>query len=123
MAEVLTPQQKVTLASAYSALLLHDGKHPVTAEKLQHIAKAAGIEIPNNWAHLFEVSLKGQDLSALLKKTIGGGGGGAAPVAGGSAPVAAGGKTTEAPKTEAPKEEEKVEEEQSIGGLFGSDDE
>jgi len=127
MAEVLTPQQKVQTATAYAALILQDGKQPITGDNIVKVGKAAGLEISTQWAHLFEVALKGFDLADLLGRVAGGGGGGA-PVAGGAVEasgVPSGGASKAEEKKEEKKEEkeEKEEEEQSIGGLFGSEEE
>ena len=114
----ISQSERLGLASAYAALILHEGQKEVSSGNLQSITKAAGIDLDNFWGGVFENVLKGFDLNTLLENSLGGGG--SAPVQSGSAP------TTEAPKTEAPKEEpkkvEKDEESASIGGLFGDDD-
>jgi len=115
---VISPSERLGLACAYASLILHDGKKEVDSKNLQSIAKAAGIELDNFWAGVFENVLKGFDLNTLLENALGGGGG-SGPVQS-SAPV-----HTEQPKVETkvePKKEEKEEESASIGGLFGDDD-
>eukprot|EP01091_Cochliopodium_minus_P008225 TRINITY_DN1822_c0_g1_i1.p1 TRINITY_DN1822_c0_g1~~TRINITY_DN1822_c0_g1_i1.p1 ORF type:complete len:120 (-),score=51.56 TRINITY_DN1822_c0_g1_i1:105-464(-) len=115
---VISPSERLGLASAYASLILHDGKKDIDSKNLQSVAKAAGIELDNFWAGVFENVLKGFDLNTLLENTLGGGAG-SGPVQGGSAPV----ETKTEVKEEVKKVEEKVEEESaSIGGLFGDDD-
>ena len=119
MAEVeLTQTEKLGLACSYAALILHDGKQPVTGSNLQKITSAAGIELDNFWSGVFENVLSNFDLSKLLENSLGGGSGGSAPVTTTTTTTSA---PTEAPKQEV-KEEVKEEESASIGGLFGSDD-
>ena len=120
MAEVeLTQTEKLGLACSYAALILHDGKQPVTGSNLQKITSAAGIELDNFWSGVFENVLSNFDLSKLLENSLGGGSGGSAPVTTTTATTTS--APTEAPKQEV-KEEVKEEESASIGGLFGSDD-
>jgi len=104
------------LASSYAALILADDGVEVTADKLQTLIKAAGIEdVEPIWTSIFAKALEGKDVKDLLVNVGSGGGGGAAPAAGGAA---AGGDAADAPKEEA-KEEEKEESDEDMGfGLF-----
>jgi len=105
------------LACTYAALILADEKIPVTAEKLNTLIKAAGIEVPAFWASIFARVLATKNIDDLISNV----GGGAAPAV--AAPVA---KEEAKGKKEAPKEEKKkkeeappAEEEDDIGlGLF-----
>jgi len=89
------------LASSYAALILADDGVEITADKLQSLIKAAGIQdVEPIWTSIFAKALEGKDVKDLLVN-VGSGGGAAAPAAGGAA--ATGGDA-------APAEEEKVEE-------------
>ncbi|KAG6037290.1 60S acidic ribosomal protein P1 [Claviceps citrina] len=89
------------LASSYAALVLADDGVDITADKLQTLIKAAGIQdVEPIWTSIFAKALEGKDVKDLLVN-VGSGGGAAAPAAGAAA--AAGGDA-------APAEEEKVEE-------------
>ena len=99
-------------ATAYAALILQDDNVEITADKLQTLIKAAGVDIEAIWSSIFAKALEGQDLSALLMNI---GSGAAAPSAGGAA--AAGGAAEAAAEEE--KEEEKEESDDDMGfGLF-----
>lgn len=50
------------LACIYAALALQDNEVPITAEKIQAIVKAAGVEIEPFWAGLYANSLQGVDV-------------------------------------------------------------
>ncbi|EFY89014.1 60S acidic ribosomal protein P1 [Metarhizium acridum] len=90
------------LASSYAALILADDGVEISADKLQALIKAAGVEgVEPIWTSIFAKALEGKDVKDLLVN-VGSGGGAAAPAAGGAA--AAGGDAA------APAEEEKVEE-------------
>ncbi|KAI8876502.1 ribosomal protein 60S, partial [Backusella circina FSU 941] len=101
------------LAVVYAALILEDDNVEITADKLQALVSAAGVEVEPIWFSLYAKALAGQDLKALLLN-VGAPGSGPAVAAGGAA--AAGG--ADAPAEEA-KEEEKEESDDDMGfGLF-----
>ena len=50
------------LACIYAALALQDDEVPITADKIQAIVKAAGIEIEPFWAGLYANALQGVDV-------------------------------------------------------------
>ncbi|KAF7725779.1 hypothetical protein EC973_009396 [Apophysomyces ossiformis] len=101
------------LAVVYAALILQDDNVEITADKLQTLVKAAGIEVEPIWFSLYAKALAGQNLGELLMN-VGTPGAGPA-VAGGAA--AAGGAAEEAKEEE--KEEEKEESDEDMGfGLF-----
>ena len=50
------------LACIYAALALQDDEVPITAEKIQAIVKAAGVEIEPFWAGLYANALQGVDV-------------------------------------------------------------
>jgi len=57
-------------------LILHDDGHAVTADKLDKLVKAAGVEVAPYWGMLFERVLKERNLDDLILN------GGGAPAAG-----------------------------------------
>ncbi|KAH6674627.1 60S acidic ribosomal protein P1 [Halenospora varia] len=103
------------LAVSYAALILADDGIEITADKLQTLIKAAGIEdVEPIWTSLFAKALEGKDVKDLLLNVGSGGGAAAAPTAGAAA---AGGAAEEAKEEE--KEEEKEESDEDMGfGLF-----
>ncbi|KAI0206934.1 60S acidic ribosomal protein P1 [Astrocystis sublimbata] len=104
------------LASSYAALILADDGVEITADKLQTLIKAAGVEeVEPIWTQLFAKALEGKDVKDLLS-AVGSGGGAAAPA--GGAAAAGGGAAAEAAPAEE-KEEEKEESDDDMGfGLF-----
>lgn len=58
------------LACIYAALALQDDQVPITAEKIQSIVKAAGIEIEPFWASLYAKALEGIDVKVLKNVII-----------------------------------------------------
>nr|ABW23196.1 ribosomal protein rplp1 [Arenicola marina] len=101
------------LACIYSALILVDDDVPVTAEKINTICQAAGLNIEPYWPSLFARALTGVDIKALISNI---GSASAAPAAAGAAPAAAEEKKEE--KKEA-KEESADESDEDMGfGLF-----
>ena len=102
------------LCCSYAALMLHDDKVEITAEKLSKVIKESGNEVEPYWPMLFAKALKSANVDELLTAVASAG-----PAAG---PAAAAGPGAAA---EAPKEEKKEEavEEVDMGGLFGDDDE
>ncbi|KAI8638144.1 60s acidic ribosomal protein-domain-containing protein [Parasitella parasitica] len=102
------------LAVVYAALILEDDNVEITADKLQTLVAAAGVEVEPIWFSLYAKALAGQDLKALLLN-VGAPGSGSA-VAGGAA--AGGAAAADAPAEEA-KAEEKEESDDDMGfGLF-----
>ncbi|KAI8364232.1 60s acidic ribosomal protein-domain-containing protein [Blakeslea trispora] len=101
------------LAVVYAALILEDDNIEITADKLQTLVAAAGIEVEPIWFSLYAKALAGQDLKALLLN-VGAPGTGPAVAAGG----AAAGGAADAPAEEE-KAEEKEESDDDMGfGLF-----
>ncbi|TPX56101.1 hypothetical protein PhCBS80983_g04796 [Powellomyces hirtus] len=100
-------------ACVYAALILHDDGVEITAEKINSLISAAGVDVEPIWATLFAKALAGKNVGDFLFNV--GSAGPAAPAAGGAA---AGGAAAEAPKEEA-KEEAKEESDDDMGfGLF-----
>ncbi|RDW91406.1 putative 60s acidic ribosomal protein p1 protein [Coleophoma crateriformis] len=94
------------LAVSYAALILADDSVDITADKLQTLIKAAGIEdVEPIWTSLFAKALEGKDVKDLLLNVGSGGGAAAAPTAGGAAGGAAPAEEKEAEKEEEAKEE------------------
>jgi large subunit ribosomal protein LP1 len=54
------------LATGYAALILADEGLEITADKLQTLTKAAGIEVESIWSSLFAKALEGKDVKDLL---------------------------------------------------------
>jgi large subunit ribosomal protein LP1 len=50
------------LACIYAALALQDDEVPITAEKIQALVKAAGVEVEPFWAGLYAKALEGVDV-------------------------------------------------------------
>ncbi|RYC54157.1 hypothetical protein CHU98_g12050 [Xylaria longipes] len=105
------------LASSYAALILADDGVEITADKLQTLIKAAGVEeVEPIWTQLFAKALEGKDVKELLSAVGSGGGAAAGPAAGGAA--AGGAAAADEPAAEE-KEEEKEESDDDMGfGLF-----
>ncbi|KAI9255502.1 60s acidic ribosomal protein-domain-containing protein [Sporodiniella umbellata] len=102
------------LAVVYAALILEDDNIEITADKLQTLVAAAGVEVEPIWFNLYAKALAGQDLKALLLNVGAPGAGAATGAAAGGAAAAA----SDAPAAEA-KEEEKEESDDDMGfGLF-----
>ncbi|KIW05122.1 60S acidic ribosomal protein P1 [Verruconis gallopava] len=106
------------LASSYAALILADEGVDITADKLNTLIKAAGVQdVEPIWTSLFAKALEGKDVKDLLLN-VGSGGAAAAPAAGAGAAAAGGAAPAEEAKEEA-KEEEKEESDEDMGfGLF-----
>ncbi|KAI9476570.1 MAG: 60S acidic ribosomal protein P1 [Benjaminiella poitrasii] len=102
------------LAVVYAALILEDDNVEITADKLQTLVSAAGIEVEPIWFSLYAKALAGQDLKALLLNV---GAPGAASA--GAAGAAAGGAAAADAPAEEEKAEEKEESDDDMGfGLF-----
>jgi len=106
------------LASSYAALILADDGVDITADKLNTLIKAAGVQdVEPIWTSLFAKALEGKDVKDLLLNVGSGGGAAAAPAAGGAAAASGGEAAAEEKKEE--KEEEKEESDEDMGfGLF-----
>ncbi|KAJ4950542.1 hypothetical protein NE237_027374 [Protea cynaroides] len=101
-------------ACTYAALLLHDDKIGITAEKISTVLKAANVAVESYWPSLFARLAEKKNIEDLIMNV--GSGGGGAPVAvaapsggaGGAAPAAA-------PAAEEKKEEPKEESDDDMG--------
>jgi large subunit ribosomal protein LP1 len=112
------------LATGYAALILADEGIEITADKLQTLTKAAGIEVESIWSSLFAKALEGKDVKDLLLN-VGGiilystililGSSGAAPAA--AAGAGAGAAAPAEEKEEEKKEEEKEESDEDVLSL------
>ncbi len=105
------------LAIPYAMLVLHDDKVEITADNINKVLTAAGIEVEPIWIKVFVDAFAGQDLGKFLTNITAGVGSAPAQAAGGvpaaAAAPAAGGKKEE--KAAAKKEES---EEEMGFGLF-----
>ncbi|CAG8587971.1 379_t:CDS:2 [Funneliformis mosseae] len=54
------------LGTVYAALILSDDGVEITADKLQTLTKAAGIDAEPVWATLFAKALEGKNISDLI---------------------------------------------------------
>jgi len=109
------------VACVYSALILQDDDIAVTAEKINTILKAAGVDVEPYWPTLFAKALEGLDLKALITNVSAGAGGMGGGVGGGAAPgvpVADAPAAKEEPKKEEKKEESEESDEDMGFGLF-----
>ncbi|CAN6648044.1 large ribosomal subunit protein P1A [Trichomonascus vanleenenianus] len=98
-------------AVSYASLILADAEIEITADKLQALTKAAGIEVEPIWANVFAKAVEGKNLKELLFSI-----GASAGPAAGAAPAAAGGA---APAAAEEKAEEEEESDEDMGmGLF-----
>ncbi|KAI8982341.1 60s acidic ribosomal protein-domain-containing protein [Mycotypha africana] len=97
------------LAVVYAALILEDDNIEITADKLQTLVSAAGVEVEPIWFSLYAKALAGQDLKSLLMNV---GAPGAAPAGAAAAGAAAAGG-------DAPAEEEKAEEKEESDDDMG----
>ncbi|CAG8486706.1 1717_t:CDS:2 [Ambispora gerdemannii] len=53
-------------AIVYATLILADDGVDITAEKLQTLTKAAGVDVEPVWASLFAKALEGKNINDLL---------------------------------------------------------
>ena len=88
------------LACTYAALILSDDGQEVTADKMDTVIKAAGVEIEPYWTMLFGKFLATKPVDELLANVGAGGGGG------GGGGAAAGGDAGGDAAAAAPEEEE-----------------
>jgi large subunit ribosomal protein LP1 len=108
--------------SGYAALILADEGLEITADKLQTLTKAAGIEVESIWSSLFAKALEGKDVKDLLLNVRGMkmishtvltlGSAGAAPAPAGGAAATGGAALAEENVEE--KEEEKEESDEDV---------
>ncbi|KAJ2231214.1 hypothetical protein H4R99_004339 [Coemansia sp. RSA 1722] len=99
-------------AIVYAALILADDNVAITADKLEAITKAAGVDVEPIYFNLFAKAFEGKDLNELLLN-VGSSAGAAAPAA------AAAGGAAEAAAEEKPAAEEEEESDDDMGfGLF-----
>ncbi|KAI1729710.1 60s acidic ribosomal protein [Ditylenchus destructor] len=54
------------LACIYAALALQDDEQKITAEKMQALITAAGVQVEPFWAGLYAKALEGVDVKALI---------------------------------------------------------
>jgi len=109
-------QASVELAPTYAALILADDQIEITADKIQTLINAAGVEYEAIWATLLAKALEGKDVKQLLSNVGTGGGAPATAVPAGGAPAAI---AAAEEKKEEPKAEEKEESDEDMGfGLF-----
>eukprot|EP01062_Namystynia_karyoxenos_P066753 TRINITY_DN6069_c0_g1_i1.p2 TRINITY_DN6069_c0_g1~~TRINITY_DN6069_c0_g1_i1.p2 ORF type:complete len:111 (+),score=56.75 TRINITY_DN6069_c0_g1_i1:58-390(+) len=103
------------LACTYAALILHDEGSEVSADKINEVCKAAGVEVEPFYPTLFANFLKKKPLKDLLSNVgaCAAGPAVAAPAAGGGG--GGGGAKAEA---KAPPPKEESEEEETDFGLF-----
>ncbi|KAJ2006888.1 hypothetical protein GGI04_001233 [Coemansia thaxteri] len=101
-------------AIVYATLILADDNVAITADKLEAIVKAAGVEVEPIYFNLFAKAFDGKDVNELLLNV--GSAAAAAPVAGGAA--AAAGGAAEAAAEAKPAEEEEESDEDMGFGLF-----
>jgi len=108
------------LACTYAALILHDEKIPVTADKIATLVKAANVEVPAFWPGIFARVLEKRNIDDLLSSA--GGSGGSGPATGAVKQEAkeekkGGDDKKKGEEKKKPKEEPKEEEEDADMGL------
>uniref|UniRef100_A0A1D1ZEI4 60S acidic ribosomal protein P1 n=1 Tax=Anthurium amnicola TaxID=1678845 RepID=A0A1D1ZEI4_9ARAE len=104
------------LAIVYAALILADDGVEITADKLQALTKAAGIEVEPVWAGLFAKALEGKNVADLLFNV---GSASAAPTSAATGGGAATETAVEDKKEEEKKDEKDDESDEDMGfGLF-----
>ena len=89
------------LACVYASLILHDDEQEITADKINDVVKAAGVNVEAYWPALFAKLFETKKIEDLITN-VGQGGGGGGGGGGGDAGAAA------APEPE-PEEEEEEE--------------
>ena len=102
-----------TNACTYAALILHDAGLPTSADNINKLTAAAGIEVRNTVPILFSRFLEKKGMSALIAASTSAAAPAAtaaAPAAGGAAPAAAAGK--------AAAKKEESDDDDDMGGLF-----
>ena len=112
----LNQTTKDQLAVTLAAMILQDDKSDMTAESLNRVLKAAGVEVAPYWPTLIAKSLEGKNLADLAV------GGGSGPAPAQAAVAGDDSKKGDKKKEERKVEEPKVEEEEvdmDMGDLFG----
>ncbi|XVF53290.1 hypothetical protein PTKIN_Ptkin05aG0087600 [Pterospermum kingtungense] len=105
------------LACTYAALILHDDRISITAEKIAALVKSANVCVESYWPSLFAKLLEKVNVDDLITSV--GSGGGGAPVAVAAPSGAAAGAAAVAPAVEEKKVEEKKKIDEDIRfGLF-----
>lgn len=99
------------LACAYAAMILQDDGIEITADKMNKLINAAGVQIESYWVDLFAEYLKDKDVAALIKGSCG--------AAAAATTGAAAGAAEEAKEEEKREEEEVVEMAGGFDDLFG----
>ncbi|KAJ2901112.1 hypothetical protein IWW38_000077 [Coemansia aciculifera] len=99
-------------AISYAALILADDNVAITADKLEAITKAAGIDVEPIYFNLFAKAFEGKDINELLLNV--GTATAAAPAAGG-APAAAGAAAPAAAAEKAVEAEEESDDDMGFG--------
>ena len=61
-----TAIEKEELACTYACLMLHDAEVAITADNINAVAKAAGVELKPFWAAVFARTLEKADLAEML---------------------------------------------------------
>jgi len=98
------------LACTYAALVLHDDGLEITAENINTLCKAAGVQVEAYWPGLFAKLFAKKNIDDMITN-VGAGGASA-----GAAAVAAPAAGAAAPAAAAPKKEEKEpSEEEDLG--------
>jgi ribosomal protein L12E/L44/L45/RPP1/RPP2 len=102
------------LAIPYAMLVLHDDKVEVTADNINKVLAAAGIEVEPIWVKIFVDAFAGQDLGKFLTNITAGVGSAPAPAAG-AASAAAAAPAAGKKEEKAPAKKEESEEEMGFG--------
>ncbi|XP_007039196.2 PREDICTED: 60S acidic ribosomal protein P1 [Theobroma cacao] len=106
------------LACTYAALILHDDRIPITAEKIVTLVKTAKVPVESYWPSLFTKLLAKRNIDDIIMN-VGSGGDGTPVAAAASVGTGAGAAAASTPAVEEKKEEDKEETDDDIGfGLF-----
>lgn len=114
-------ESKSGKACTYAALLLKDSQKDVTADNINALLKAAGVEVDASYARAFAKVLTPSTLDSLVDKLSKVGGAAPAAATATSAAPAAATAAAAAGKKEPEKEKSESEEEEdedAFGGLF-----
>ncbi|XP_051138535.1 60S acidic ribosomal protein P1-like [Andrographis paniculata] len=101
------------IACTYAALVLHDDGIAVTAEKIDTLVKAAGLNVESYWPSLFAKLCEKRNIDDLIVNV--GSGGGAAIAVSATSGGDSGGAAAAAPAAEEKKEEPKEESDDDMG--------
>jgi large subunit ribosomal protein LP1 len=102
-----------TNACTYAALILHDAGLPTSADNINKLTAAAGIEVRSTIPILFSRFLEKKGMGALIAASSS-----AAPAASSAAPAAGAAPAAPAAGKPAPKKVEEEEDDDDMGGLF-----